>query len=50
MRTGPNLGAVTMHGFNGTPSTTKPNKSVKGSVVKQKPAGSDNLKKGGKGK
>lgn len=50
MRTGPNLGAVTMHGFNGTPSTTKPNKSVKGSAVKQKPAGSDNLKKGGKGK
>jgi len=39
-----------MHGFNGTPSTTKPNKSVKGSAVKQKPAGSDNMKKGGKGK
>ncbi len=49
-RTGPNLGVGKMKGFNGTPTTTKPNKSVKGSVVKQKAAGSDNMKKGGKGK
>lgn len=50
MRTGPNLGAGTMKGFNGTPTTTKPNKSVKGSAVKPKAAGSDNMKKSGKGK
>jgi len=50
VRTGPTLGAKTMKGFNGTPTTTKPNKSVKGSVVKPKAAGSDNMKKSGRGK
>ena len=49
-RTGPTLGAKTMKGFNGTPTTTKANKSVKGSVVKPKAAGSDNMKKSGRGK
>ena len=49
-RAGPTLGAKTMKGFNGTPTTTKPNKSVKGSVVKPKAAGSDNMKKSGRGK
>ena len=39
-----------MKGFNGTPTTTKENRSKKGTRVKAKPAGSDNLKKGGKGK
>ena len=49
-RTGPTLGAKTMKGFNGTPTTTKPNKSVKGKTVKPKAAGSDNMKKSGRGK
>tara|TARA_Y100000592_G_scaffold65296_2_gene101596 strand:- start:328 stop:525 length:198 start_codon:yes stop_codon:yes gene_type:complete len=49
-RTGPTLGAKTMKGFNGTPTTTKPNKSVKGTAVKPKAAGSDDMKKSGKGK
>ena len=49
-RTGPTLGAKTMKGFNGTPTTTKPNKSVKGTPVKPKAAGSDDMKKSGKGK
>ena len=49
-RTVQTLGAKTMKGFNGTPTTTKPNKSVKGSVVKPKAAGSDNMKKSGRGK
>jgi hypothetical protein len=39
-----------MKGFNGTPTTTKPNKSVKGKAVKPKAAGSDNMKKSGRGK
>jgi len=50
MRTGPTLGAKTMKGFHGTPTTTKPNKSVKGTAVKPKAAGSDNMKKSGRGK
>ena len=49
-RTGPTLGVRTMKAFNGTPTTTKANKSVKGSVVKPKAAGSDNMKKSGRGK
>ena len=39
-----------MKGFNGTPTTTKPNKGVKGKAVKPKAAGSDNMKKSGRGK
>ena len=39
-----------MKGFNGTPMTTKPNRSKKGTRVTLKAAGSDNLKKVGKGK
>jgi hypothetical protein len=39
-----------MQGFNGTPTTTKPNRGKKGTRVTPKAAGSDNLKKGGKGK
>ena len=39
-----------MKGFNGTPTTTKENRSKKGTRVKANPAGSDNLKKVGKGK
>ena len=49
-RAGPTLGAKTMKGFHGTPTTTKPNKSVKGTAVKPKAAGSDNMKKSGRGK
>ena len=49
-RTGPTLGAKTMKGVNGTPTTTKPNKGVKGTAVKPKAAGSDNMKKSGRGK
>ena len=48
--TGPTLGAKTMKGFNGPPTTTKPNKGVKGKAVKPKAAGSDNMKKSGRGK
>ena len=50
VRAGPTLGAKTMKGFNGTPTTTKANKSVKGTAVKPKAAGSDNMKKSGRGK
>ena len=50
VRAGPTLGAKTMKGFNGTPTTTKANKSVKGKAVKPKAAGSDNMKKSGRGK
>ena len=50
VRTGPTLGVRTMKGFNGTPTTTKANKGVKGTAVKPKAAGSDNMKKSGKGK
>ena len=39
-----------MKGFNGTSTTTKPNRSKKGTRVTPKAAGSDNLKKVGKGK
>jgi hypothetical protein len=39
-----------MKGFNGTPTTTKANKGVKGKPVKPKAAGSDNMKKSGRGK
>jgi hypothetical protein len=49
-RTGPTLGVRTMKGFHGTPTTTKANKSVKGKAVKPKAAGSDNMKKSGRGK
>ena len=49
-RTGPTLGVRTMKGFNGTPTTTKANKGVKGKPVKPKAAGSDNMKKSGRGK
>jgi hypothetical protein len=49
-RAGPTLGVKTMKGFHGTPTTTKANKSVKGKAVKPKAAGSDNMKKSGRGK
>ena len=39
-----------MQGFNGTATTTKRNRGKKGTRVTPKAAGSDNLKKGGKGK
>ena len=50
VRAGPTLGAQTMKYFNGTPTTTKASKGVKGKTVKPKAAGSDNMKKSGKGK
>ena len=39
-----------MQGFNGTPTTTKPNRGKTGTRVTPKPAGAENLKKRGKGK